>query len=141
MEPKLLKSNIHLIKKVDDMVISLIKSRYTNLDEYKEKILNGINLPSYIKTLLKENNFYNSDQDVFFSKDFQTNDFLNALNEEDSSSNNNNNNNNLDFEDLDFYLNTNKLLNNLNINQTNIDEHVSVFDEFDQNDHAPTEIG
>jgi hypothetical protein len=139
MEPKLLKSNIHLIKKVDDMVISLIKSRYTNLDEYKEKILNGIKLPSYIKTLLKENNFYNNDQDVFFSKDFQTNDFLNALNEEDSSSNNNNNN--LDFEDLDFYLNTNKLLNNLNINQTNIDEHVSVFDEFDQNDHAPTDIG
>ena len=43
---------------MDDMIVSLIKSRYTNLDEYKDKILKGTKLPTYIQTLLKENNFW-----------------------------------------------------------------------------------
>ena len=43
---------------MDDMIVSLIKSRYTNLDEYKDKILKGTKLPTFIQTLLKENNFW-----------------------------------------------------------------------------------
>lgn len=54
---QILKTNINIIKRVDDILISLMKSRYTNIDEYKQKIQRGIGLPSYIRTLLKENNY------------------------------------------------------------------------------------
>jgi hypothetical protein len=36
----------------------LIKSRYTNLREYKENILSGHNLPTYVYTILNENGFW-----------------------------------------------------------------------------------
>jgi len=35
--PKLLKSNLHLVKKADDMIVAIIRTRYTNVEEYKEK--------------------------------------------------------------------------------------------------------
>jgi cytoplasmic polyadenylation element-binding protein len=51
---KVLKTNLNVIKKLDDIIVSLIKSRYTNIAEYKEKIENRICLPSYIRSLLKD---------------------------------------------------------------------------------------
>jgi hypothetical protein len=35
-----------------------VRTRYTNLNEYKLKIREGIDLPSYIRTLLNENNYW-----------------------------------------------------------------------------------
>lgn len=55
---QILKTNINLIKRVDEIIISLVKSRYPGIDEYKENISRGINLPSYIRSLLKENNVH-----------------------------------------------------------------------------------
>lgn len=56
--PKILKTNLSRIKLVDKIVISLIKSRYSNMSEYKQKILTCTQLPSYVKSLLIENNFW-----------------------------------------------------------------------------------
>jgi hypothetical protein len=60
LSPKILKTNLSRVKYVDDIIRSLIKSRYSNLDEYKEKILTGTKLPSYVKSLLSENSFWTS---------------------------------------------------------------------------------
>ena len=60
IQVKVLKSNVNLIKRVDDTIISLIKSRYSNIDDYKQKIMQGQGLPSYIRSLLKENNYWNN---------------------------------------------------------------------------------
>ena len=56
--PKILKVNISRIKSLDDILVSLVRTRYTNLNEYKLKIREGIDLPSYIRTLLNENNYW-----------------------------------------------------------------------------------
>lgn len=53
---KILKSNVNVVRRVDETIIALITSRYPNIDDYKEKIQRGTMLPSYIRTLLKENN-------------------------------------------------------------------------------------
>ena len=58
LPPKILKANIPRIKCVDDIIVSLIRSRYTNLNEYKQKIRSGTELPSYIRSLLNENNYW-----------------------------------------------------------------------------------
>lgn len=60
LSPKILKTNLSRVKYVDEIIRSLIKSRYSNLDEYKEKILTGVKLPSYVKSLLSENSFWTS---------------------------------------------------------------------------------
>jgi hypothetical protein len=54
---KILKSNLNLIKRVDDTITSLINSRYPNINEYKQQIQRGLSLPSYIRTILKENSY------------------------------------------------------------------------------------
>jgi cytoplasmic polyadenylation element-binding protein len=54
---KILKVNLSRIKSVDDILIALVRSRYTNLNEYKSKIRSGLDLPSYIRTLLSESNY------------------------------------------------------------------------------------
>ena len=35
-----------------------MRTRYTNLNEYKLKVREGIDLPTYIRTLLDENNYW-----------------------------------------------------------------------------------
>ena len=60
IQVQVLKSNVNLIKRVDDTIISLVKSRYSNIDDYKQKIMQGQGLPSYIRSLLKENNYWNN---------------------------------------------------------------------------------
>jgi hypothetical protein len=58
----ILKSNLSRIKHMDEIVRTLIKTRYTNLEEYKSKIQSCSNLPSYLQTLLFERNYYNIQQ-------------------------------------------------------------------------------
>lgn len=64
---KVLKSNQNIIKLVDETIKSLIKSRYPSIDEYKQNIKQGQNLPSYIRTLLKENNYFQENEDTLSS--------------------------------------------------------------------------
>ena len=45
---------------MDDILISLVRTRYTNLSEYKLKIRNDTDLPSYIRTLLVECNYWSN---------------------------------------------------------------------------------
>jgi hypothetical protein len=45
--------------------MSLINSRYSNLYEYKDKIITGTQLPSYVRSLLNENQFWSSDSHAF----------------------------------------------------------------------------
>lgn len=59
---RILKSNISRIKFVDDMIRSLIKTRYTNLIEYNQKIITCTELPSYIHLVLNENDFYENNE-------------------------------------------------------------------------------
>lgn len=61
LKAKILKANESRIEKVDEIVFSLIKSRYSNLDEYKDKIIKGHKLPSYVRNLLTDNGFWNVD--------------------------------------------------------------------------------
>ncbi len=61
----MLKSNIDVVLKVDEQIRSLISTRYTNINEYKFRIINCVNLPSYIKTVLTENNFWNESNKTF----------------------------------------------------------------------------
>lgn len=65
---KVLKSNQNIIKLIDETIKSLIKSRYPSIDEYKQNIKQGQNLPSYIRTLLKENNYFQENEDTLSSK-------------------------------------------------------------------------
>jgi len=147
LAPKLLTSNIHLIKKVDEMIISLIKTRYTNVEEYKEKIIGGNGLPTYISNLLKENNFWSQNstdlQDVYLDLNFQNNEALN------STHNNAEKNEIIDdmiFNDLLMSLNFNKK-NHIEAvnNDTNInDELMDIFGNFDginQSNLIPSEKG
>jgi hypothetical protein len=55
---QILRSNVDRIKNVDDMIRSLIRTRYTNLGEYKLKIIYSSNLPTYIKYILSDNGFW-----------------------------------------------------------------------------------
>lgn len=103
---------------MDDMICALIKSRYTNLDEYKEKIIRGNGLPSYIKSLLKENNFWpvaplNDDLYQYIMTP------MSALNDQQQQE---------IFTQLSFdniIFNTNNLIENLNLNN---DDQTNVFD-------------
>lgn len=52
IKPKILAANLPLVKELDTMIVRLIKSRYSNLREYKQKILTGQDLPSYVRGLL-----------------------------------------------------------------------------------------
>jgi hypothetical protein len=56
--PSILKLNLSRVKHIDEIVRTLIKNRYTNLHEYKSKIQSCTNLPSYLQTLLIDNNYY-----------------------------------------------------------------------------------
>jgi hypothetical protein len=60
MCPKVLEANLNCIKLVDETIKSLIKSRYTNLNEHKQKLISGVGLPTYIHTLLTEQGFWSS---------------------------------------------------------------------------------
>jgi hypothetical protein len=55
---QILRSNVDRVKNVDDMIRSLIRTRYTNLGEYKLKIIYSSNLPTYIKYILSDNGFW-----------------------------------------------------------------------------------
>ena len=123
MQAKLLKPNVHLIQKMDDMICSLIKSRYTNLDEYKDKIVKGVNLPSYIKSLLKENNFWSIPitDDLYQSVLIAPQTPLPQQQEFTK----------LNFDNL--ISNANNLIENLNLNH---DDHVNVFDSNFESTHT-----
>jgi len=60
---KILKSNLNVIRCVDETIVSLITTRYANINDYKDKIHRGIMLPSHIRSLLKENNLLPSAAD------------------------------------------------------------------------------
>lgn len=60
---RVLKSNANIIKLLDETIKSLIKSRYPSIDEYKQKIKQGQNLPTYIRSLLTENNYFKESED------------------------------------------------------------------------------
>lgn len=132
--PKLLKSNIHLIKKVDDMIISLVKTRYTNVEDYKEKILRGNGLPSYISKLLKENNFWNENnsdiQDTYLNLNFQNYEAINSSHER---AENKEIIDNMIFNDLFQDLNFNKRnhIDPVNKDMNIYEEHVDIFGNFD----------
>ena len=55
VDVKVLSSNLGVIKQIDKIMHSLIMSRYSNLNEYKEKIAKRQGLPSFIRSLLAEN--------------------------------------------------------------------------------------
>ncbi len=76
----MLKSNLNLIKLVDDTIKSLIKSRYPSINEYKQKIKQGINLPSYIRSVLKENNYFPANEEIKLDSTTSKNVSLNANN-------------------------------------------------------------
>ena len=58
----LLRSNLEIVKNVDITIRNLVKTRYTNLNNYKEKIMSAIELPTYIRTLLTDYGFYTAEQ-------------------------------------------------------------------------------
>lgn len=59
-----------------------MRTRYTNLNEYKLKIKEGIDLPSYIRTLLDENNYWSklSKQDEMTTTNKHSKNKTNAIN-------------------------------------------------------------
>lgn len=70
------------MKSIDDILVSLVRTRYTNLNEYKLKIKEGIDLPSYIRTLLDENNYWSklSKQDEMTTTNKHSKNKTNAIN-------------------------------------------------------------
>ena len=136
-----------MIKKVDDMIISLVKTRYTNVEDYKEKILRGNGLPSYISKLLKENNFWNENnsdiQDTYLNLNFQNYEAINSSHER---AENKEIIDNMIFNDLFQDLNFNKRnhIDPVNKDMNIYDEHVDIFGNFDdinQTNLNPSEAG
>jgi hypothetical protein len=79
--PKILKVNLSRVKSVDGILVSLVRTRYTNLNEYKLKIKEGIDLPSYIRTLLDENNYWSKlDKQEEATKNKHSKNKTNAIN-------------------------------------------------------------
>jgi hypothetical protein len=76
---------------VDDIVKSLVKSRYSDLNEYKQKLIGNMSLPTYVRSLLNENHFWSPNskllQQLILTINLNTNTNIN-----DNSNNNTNNN-------------------------------------------------
>lgn len=61
LNPKILSSNVSLIRELDTMLVKLIGTRYNNIREYKKRIYDGPHgLPTYVSEALKEINFWSS---------------------------------------------------------------------------------
>lgn len=54
---KILAANLIHVQELDNMILKLIHTRYNDLNEYKQKILTRSNLPSYVESLIYENDF------------------------------------------------------------------------------------
>jgi cytoplasmic polyadenylation element-binding protein len=89
--PKILKTNLSRIKLVDDIVKSLVKSRYSDLNEYKQKLIGNMSLPTYVRSLLNENHFWSPNSKLLQQLILTIN--LNTNNNINDNSNNNTNNN------------------------------------------------
>ncbi len=76
---------------MDDIVKSLVKSRYSDLNEYKQKLIGNMSLPTYVRSLLNENHFWSPNskllQQLILTINLNTNTNIN-----DNSNNNTNNN-------------------------------------------------
>ncbi len=51
---KILAANLVHVQELDNMIVKLIRTRYNDLNEYKQKILTQSNLPSYVENLIYE---------------------------------------------------------------------------------------
>jgi hypothetical protein len=61
LNPKILSSNVSLIRELDTMLVKLIGTRYNNIREYKKRIYDGPHgLPTYVSEALNEINFWSS---------------------------------------------------------------------------------
>ena len=111
------------------MIVAIIRTRYTNVEEYKEKILQGNGLPTYISNLLKENNFWshsNSDlQEAYMNLNFQSNETLDSSNDIGEK---NELVNGICFSNFFENLNLNK---HNKPHSTSNDDHLDVFGNFD----------
>ncbi len=67
----------------------MVKSRYSDLNEYKQKLISNISLPSYVRSLLNENQFWSPNSKLLQQLILTIN-----LNTNNNNSNNYNNNDN-----------------------------------------------
>lgn len=60
MQVKILSGNLKLVKQLDEMICSLVRTRYIDLNEYKQKILTKNQLPTHVEKLIYERELKNN---------------------------------------------------------------------------------